>query len=101
MTQDEITGYDLSTTGTVVEITATGDDTIYGFQFRADGGSAVDLEIIIDGGTAADFTVVSETGQSRLDDGFIGPEVVDARLINTSTANDTADAIIASGSGGV
>jgi len=101
MTLDEIENYDLSTTGTIVELTATSSDELYGFQFESDGGASVDLEVVIDGGTATDFIVFSTTSENRVDSGFVGPEVVDIRLRNTSTANDTADAIIGSGGGSV
>jgi len=101
MTLDEIENYDLSTTGTIVELTATASDELYGFQFESDGGGTVDLEVVIDGGTATDFTVFSTTSENRVDSGFVGPEVVDIRLRNTSTANDTADAILGSGGGSV
>jgi len=101
MTLDEIENYDLSTTGTIVELTATSSDELYGFQFESDGGSTVDLEVVIDGGTATGFVVFSTTSENRVDSGFVGPEVVDIRLRNTSTANDTADAIIGSGGGSV
>jgi len=99
MTLDEIENYDLSTTGTIVELTATASDELYGFQFKSDGGATVDLEVVIDGGTVQDFTVFSATTENRVDSGFVGPEVVDVRLRNTTTANDTADAIIGSGGG--
>jgi len=101
MTLDEIENYDLSTTGTIVELTATASDELYGFQFESDGGATVDLEVVIDGGTATDFIVFSTTSENRVDSGFVGPEVVDIRLRNTSTANDTADAILGSGGGSV
>jgi len=57
--------------------------------------------VVIDGGTATDFIVFSTTSENRVDSGFVGPEVVDIRLRNTSTANDTADAILGSGGGSV
>jgi len=98
MSIDATQGYDLSTTGVLAELSATGDDPLYGFQVAADNGSAVTLEVEIEGGGSGPFTLISkQTG--RLDDGFFAPEAETIRIRNTSTAADTADVVL--GSGGI
>jgi hypothetical protein len=97
MTNDEIEDYDLSTTGTIVELEGTSTHEIYGFL--VDANAAVDLVVEMRGGTVGykalpDF---SADGTTFLNDGFQGPEVVDIRIRNTSTENDTADAVLGSG----
>jgi hypothetical protein len=95
MTNAEIVDYDLSTTDTIAELTATGSDELYGFDI--DATATADFVIEIRGGTAGYIQVDEFLGAAFVSSGFSGPEVVDIRIRNTSTANGTADAILGSG----
>jgi hypothetical protein len=95
MANAEIEGYDLSTTGTVVELTNTSSDEFYGFLIEAT--AAVDFILEVEGGTVGPIQVDSFSATDSVNDGFEGPETVDIRLKNTSTASGTADAILGSG----
>jgi hypothetical protein len=95
MTNAEIEGYDLSTTGTVVELENTSSDEIYGFT--VDGGAPVDYAIDIRGGTVGYKKVDDFADVTFIFEGFEGPEVVGVRIRNTSTASGTADVILGSG----
>jgi hypothetical protein len=95
MTNAEIESYDLSTTGTVVELQNTSSDEVYGFT--VDATAPVDYVIEIRGGTVG-YTIVDDfAAVTSIFEGFEGPEVVDIRIRNTSTASGTADAILGSG----
>jgi hypothetical protein len=95
MTNDEIEGYDLSTEGTVVELEDTSTHEIYGFLI--DATASVDFILEVRGGTVGYIGVDSFSSTDLVNAGFEGPEVVDVRIRNTSTANGTADAILGSG----
>jgi hypothetical protein len=95
MTNAEIEGYDLSTTGTVVELENTSSDELYGFLIEAE--AAVDFILEVEGGTVGPIQVDSFSGTDSVNNGFEGPEVVDIRIRNTTTASGTADAILGSG----
>jgi hypothetical protein len=95
MTNAEIKNFDLSTTGTIVELKNTSSDTLYGFFIEAT--SAVDFVVEIEGGTVGPIQVDSFQATDSVNSGFEGPEVVDIRIRNTTTASGTADAILGSG----
>jgi hypothetical protein len=96
MTNDEIEGYDLSTTGTLVELEDTSTHEIYGFIVQAT--AAVDFVVEERGGTVGYIEVDSFGSTDSINAGFEGPEVVDIRIRNTTTASgETADAILGSG----
>jgi hypothetical protein len=95
MTNAEIVNYDLSTTDTIVELTATSSDEVYGFDI--DATASADFVIEIRGGTVGFIQVDEFVGTAFVSDGFAGPEVVDIRIKNTSTANGTANVILGSG----
>jgi len=97
MTNDEIENYDLSTTGVIVELTDTSSHEIYGFLIEAT--ATVDFVIEVSGGTVGPFQIDSFAAASFINSGFEGPEVVDIRIRNTTTAaaGETADAILGSG----
>lgn len=91
-TSSETTGYDLSTTGTVIQINC---------------GSLLRLGWIVTTATAADFAVEiqpedssnwyeidSYSSVTSIDDGVVAPEAFAVRVRNTSTVNDTADAVL-------
>jgi hypothetical protein len=95
MTNAEIVNYDLSTTDTIVELTATSSDEVYGFDI--DATASADFVIEIRGGTVGYIQVDEFLGAAFVSSGFTGPEVVDIRIRNTSTASGTADVILGSG----
>jgi len=97
MTNDEIKDYDLSTTGTLVELTDTSSHEIYGFLIEAT--ASVDFVVEVSGGTVGPIEVDTFDGTSSVNSGFEGPEVVDIRIRNTTTAaaGETAVAILGSG----
>jgi hypothetical protein len=95
MTNAEIVNYDLSTTDTIVELTATSSDEVYGFDI--DATASADFVIEIRGGTVGYIQVDEFLGAAFVSSGFTGPEVADIRIRNTSTANGTADVILGSG----
>jgi hypothetical protein len=95
MTNAEIVNYDLSTTDTIVELTATSSDEVYGFDI--DATASADFVIEIRGGTVGYIQVDEFLGAAFVSSGFTGPEVVDIRIKNTSTASGTADVILGSG----
>jgi hypothetical protein len=96
MTNAEIEGYDLSTTGTVVELQNTSSDELYAFLIE--GTAAVDYIVEVIGGTVGPIGVDAFQAATSVNDGFEGPEVVDIRIRNTTTASgETADAILGSG----
>jgi hypothetical protein len=97
MTNAEIEGFDLSSTGAIVELENTSSDTTYGFT--VDATASADFVVEIRGGTVGykstpDLTFQDTDGFSEA---FRGPEAVDVRIRNTSTANGTADVILGSG----
>jgi hypothetical protein len=96
MTNDEIQNYDLSTTGTIVELTDTSSHDTYGFLIEAT--ASVDFVVEVSGGTVG-AVQVDLFSASSVSSGFEGPEVVDIRIRNTTTAaaGETADAILGSG----
>jgi hypothetical protein len=98
MTINATDNYDLSTTGVLAELTNTSSDPLYGFQVAVDNGSAITFEVEIEGGGSDPFIVVS-TQTDRIDDGFFAPEADTIRIRNTTTATDTAEAVL--GSGGI
>jgi hypothetical protein len=96
MTNAEIEGYDLSTTGTVVELENTSSDELYGFLIEAT--ASVDFILEVSGGTVGPIGVDAFQATDSVNAGFEGPEVVDIRIRNTTTASgETADAILGSG----
>jgi hypothetical protein len=95
MTNAEIVNYDLSTTDTIVELTGTSSDEVYGFDI--DATASADFVIEIRGGTVGYIQVDEFLGAAFVSNGFTGPEVVDIRIKNTSTAGGTADVILGSG----
>jgi hypothetical protein len=95
MTNAEIEGYDLNTTGTIVELKNTSSDEFYGFLI--DATASVDFILEVEGGTVGPIQVDSFSGTDSVNGGFEGPETVDIRLKNTTTASGTADAILGSG----
>jgi hypothetical protein len=95
MTNAETVNYDLSTTDTIVELTATSSDELYGFDI--DATASADFVIEIRGGTVGFIKVDEFPGTDFVSSGFQGAEVVGIRIRNTSTASGTADVILGSG----
>jgi hypothetical protein len=98
MTNAEIEGFDLSSTGTIVELQNTSSDTIYGFTL--DATASADFVVELRGGTVGYKTSPDLTfqGTDAFSEAFRGPEAVDVRVRNTSTANgEEVDVILGSG----
>jgi hypothetical protein len=94
MTNAEIVNYDLSTTDTIVELTKTAADTVYGYDISSTAAADFVIEVR---GSAVGYLVVDEfAATTSVSSGFRGPEIVDIRIRNTSTANGTADVILGS-----
>jgi|APHM01.1.fsa_nt_gi hypothetical protein len=89
--QDNVQNFDLTNTGTVVEIDAT-DAVDVGFQFDAD--NPVDVEIRIANGDVGPFTVEEFASAARISDGRQAPEATAVRMVTTSTATGTARAAL-------
>jgi hypothetical protein len=87
--------FDLSSSGTVVELRLTQSDQNYGFQFEST--AAVDVVIEIAANDSPFFEVRSFSGVDRIDDGFQAPEADTVRLRTISTAAGTADALLGGG----
>jgi len=85
-TTNDDDGYDLSSTGTIIELDAS-DIISAGWQVTA--GTAADYEVEID---IDDTTHVIDTysDETRVDGGAWIPEANTIRIKNTSTAQDTA-----------
>jgi hypothetical protein len=95
-TNAEVIGADLSTTGTVVELTDTADDEVYGFDIITSSSTA-DFVIEARGNKVGFFQLDSFLATDFVSSGFEAPEVVDVRIRNTSTASGTVDAILGAG----
>lgn len=92
--QAEASGYDLSSTGTIVEVTANhGSDVGWNVQ----AGSAVDLVIEVRGNDVGWQTHKSVSSATEENDGATLPEARRVRIRNTTTAADTADALLGVG----
>jgi len=91
--RDEVSGYDLSSTGTLVEVTTNyGDDV--GWNIEA--GTAVDFVIEVKGNETNWLTHKSASGTTE-NDGATLPEARRVRIRNTTTAADTAEALLGVG----
>jgi hypothetical protein len=97
MTNAEIEGFDLSSTDTIVELENTSSDTVYGFT--VDSTVNADFVVEIRGGTVGYKTSPELTFQDTdaFSEAFRGPEAVDVRIRNTTTANGKVDVILGSG----
>jgi hypothetical protein len=96
MTNAENTDYDLSTTGTVVELTDTSSHEEYGLTL--DATASVSYVVELRGGTVGYKPITEFNGVAEITDRFPKPEAVDIRVRNTTTAaGETADAILGSG----
>lgn len=88
----EVTGYDLSSTGTVVEFEGGAQDSHIGWYLTA--GSAADFVVEVRGRQVGWQEIDSYSGVTDIDDGRIMPEIDRVRIRNTSTVSDTADAVL-------
>ncbi|MBX0325816.1 hypothetical protein EGH21_22620 [Halomicroarcula sp. F13] len=89
--QDEASDYDLSSTGTIVETTANHGSDI-GWNVKA--GTAVDLVVEVKGNDVGWLTHKSVSSTTDENDGATLPEARRVRIRNTTTAADTADALL-------
>lgn len=91
-TSTEVTGYDLSTTGTIVEINT---DTLLEVGWQITGSGSVDYKVQIQPEKSSNwYDVESYSGVNNVDDGMVAPEAFRTRIKNTSTANNTADVVL-------
>jgi len=90
---DEANGYDLSSTGTVVELTREAGSRL---GWRLEGTAAVDYVVEIKGDDVGWLQIQSYSGATSIDDGKNAPEAHRCRIRNTTTAADgeTVDALL-------
>lgn len=87
----EASGYDLSSTGTIVEASVR-DGPRVGWNVKA--GTAVDLVVEVRGDDTDWITHKSVSSATDENDGATIPEARYVRIQNTTTAADTADALL-------
>lgn len=87
----EANDYDLSSTGTIVELVTGGAARI---GWRVEAGSNADYVVEITGNDVQWMQIDSYSGVSSIDDGKIAPEALKVRIRNTSTVADTADVLL-------
>lgn len=92
--QDEASGYDLNTEGTIVEVTANHGSDV-GWNVKA--GTAVDLVIEVRGDDVGWQTHKTASATTDENDGATLPEARRVRIRNTTTAADTAEALLGVG----
>lgn len=89
----EVTGYDLSSTGTVIEYGISNDDAYIGYFGTATASVDYVLEVR---GRDVGWTQVDTASGTTIDGGKNAPEAHKARLRNTTTASGTADVVLGS-----
>lgn len=89
----EVTGYDLSSTGTIVEYEVGPEDTRIGYVGTATASANYALEVR---GRNVGWVEVSTDSGTTLDGGREAPEITTARIRNTSTASGTVDLVLGS-----
>jgi hypothetical protein len=91
-TSTETTGYDLSSTGTIVQINS---GTLLKLGWLFSTTTAVDVVVEVQPENSSNwYQVDSYSGVTSIDDGTIAPEAFAVRMRNTSTVSDTADAVL-------
>lgn len=90
-TTNETIDYDLSSTGTIVELPTENLRTL-GWNVSTD--TAADFEVEIQGDGTKWYSLKSYSGRTDIDDGVVAPEAKQVRIKNTSTVSDTADALL-------
>lgn len=91
-TSSETTGYDLSSTGTILEINC---GKLLRLGWNVSAGSATDFVVEIQPENSNNwYEIDSYSSVSAIDDGVIAPEAFAVRLRNTATVADTADAVL-------
>jgi len=90
-TYDEANGYDLNSTGTIVEASCA-DGPKVGWNITA--GTAVDLVIEVKGNDTGWLEHKAVSAVTDENDGATLPEARYVRVRNTTTAADTADALL-------
>jgi len=88
----ETTGFDLSSTDTIVEINC---ETLLHLGWVLEAGSAADFAVEIQPEDSSNwYEIKSYSGVTQIDDGVMAPEAFRVRIRNTSTVSDTADAAL-------
>jgi len=91
-TSSSVEGYDLSTTGELLNINC-GQLVTLGWIIN--GGSAADYVVEIQPEDATTYYQIDSFSQATsVDAGVEAPEAFRIRIRNTSTVNDTADAVL-------
>ena len=91
-TSKEVTGYDLSTTGTIAEINT---DTLLEIGWQIEGNGSADYKVQIQPENSSNwYDIEAYSGVNTVDDGAVAPEAFRTRIKNTSTVNDTADVVL-------
>jgi len=89
---NETAGYDLSTTGTIVTLET---DELLSLGWIVKAGSAADFVVEIRPDQSTNYYEIdSYSAATNVDDGVVAPEAFRVRIRNTSTVNDTADAVL-------
>jgi hypothetical protein len=93
--QTEVTGYDLSSTGTIADINC---ESLLELGWIVVGGSATDYAVDIQPeGSSNWYTIDTYSGVTSIDDGVVSPEAGRVRIRNTATVSDTADVVLGVG----
>lgn len=90
--QDDISGYDLGSTGTILKLQTAG-----GCQcgWLIEGTAAADYVVEVRGNDVDWIEIDSYSSATSVDDGKIAPEALQIRIRNTSTAaGETADVML-------
>lgn len=88
----EVSGYDLGSTGTLVELGLGGGSRL---GWRIEGTGSVDYVVEIRGNDVGWMQIDSYTGVTSVDDGQVAPEALTVRIRNTTTSSsDTAEVLL-------
>jgi ABC-type phosphonate transport system ATPase subunit len=87
----EANDYDLSSTGTIVELPMSGGAHV-GWRIEATGNA--DYVVEIRGNSTDWLEIDSYSATASIDDGKTAPEALRIRIRNTSTASETADVLL-------
>jgi len=91
-TSSENTGYDLSSTDTILKINT---ETLLYLGWQINGGSAADYVVEIQPENSSTwYQIDSYSSVTSVDDGVTAPEADFVRVRNTTTVADTADVVI-------
>jgi hypothetical protein len=91
-TSSEVTGYDLSSTGVIIELITT---TFIEIGWIVTATSPADFVVEVQPeGSSNWYEIDTYTDTTSIDDGVVAPEAFRARIRNTDTVTATADAVL-------